>query len=335
LNASDRLTVADGGSARDGSPRSRRGGSLMPERWTLHGLNNGLIFSATYHGVSVLPRAVSYAIGDAGTWLAWRLMRRTREAIADNLRAIFPDQPEAALEQRALLTFRAYARDVIDFIRAIRAPEDERRLAFDFPLEARQRLQAAHAEGRGVILVTGHYGNWEIGSLIMRRTLRLPLTIIAMAEASPVVNRIRHDMRRATGADTLDVRQSLDTALQIKRRLNEKCVVAMLTDRHLGRDRVRVTLLGRDAWFLRTPALMGLLTGAPLMPCFIERTGRGRFEVSSGTAIHVSAELPRDQAIRDAAQRIADQLGERARLHPHYWYHFYRYWDAQRDSPAG
>jgi KDO2-lipid IV(A) lauroyltransferase len=324
LNASDPVVDVDGGARRDGG--------LIPRRWTLHGLNNGLILAATYHGVSVLPRAVSYAIGDAGTWLAWRLMRRTREAIADNLRAIFPDQREQALERRALLTFRAYARDVVDFIRAIRAPEDERRLVFDFALDARQRFEAAYAEGRGVILVSGHYGNWEMGSLIMRRTLRLPLTILAMPDASPVVNRIRHDMRRATGADTLEVRQALDTALQIKRRLNEKCVVAMLTDRHVGRDRVRVTLLGRDAWFLRTPALMGLLTGAPLMPSFIERTGSGRFEVSNGTAIHVSTELPREEAIRDASQQFADQLGERARLHPQYLYHFYRYWEAQRDS---
>jgi lauroyl/myristoyl acyltransferase len=323
LNASDPLVVVDGGAGRGGAP--------VPQRWTLHGLNNGLIFAATYHGVSVLPRAASYAIGEAVTWLAWRLMRSTREAIADNLRAIFPDQREETLERRSLLTLRAYARDIIDFIRAVRAPEDERRLVIDFPLEARQRFQAAHAEGRGVILVTGHYGNWEAGSLILRRTLHLPLTIVAMAEASPTVNRIRHDMRRAIGADTLEVRQSLDTALQIKRRLTENSVVAMLADRHLGRDRVQVTLLGRDAWFLRTPALLGLLTGAPLVPCFIERTGSGRFDVFCGTAIHVSTALPRDQAIREAAQRFADQLGERARLHPHYWYHFYRYWDAQRE----
>jgi lauroyl/myristoyl acyltransferase len=325
LNASDPVVAVHGAARRDGGQ--------IPRRWTLHGLNNGLIFAATYYGVSVLPRAVSYAIGDAGTWLAWRLTRRTREAIADNLRPILPDQDERALERRALLTFRAYARDIIDFIRAIRAPEDERRLVYDFALEAQERFQAAYAEGRGVILVSGHYGNWEIGSLILRRTLRLPLTIVAMAEVSPVVNRIRHDMRRATGAETLGVRQSLDTALQIKRRLNERWVVAMLTDRHVGRDRVRVTLFGRDAWFLRTPALMGLLTGAPLMPSFIERTGSGRFEVHTGTAIHVSTELPRDEAIREATQRFADQLGERARLHPDYWYHFYRYWDSQRESP--
>ena len=58
-----------------------------PRRWNLHGLNNGLIFSATYHGVRVLPRAVSYAIGDPGTWLAHKQKPQTRAALADTLRS--------------------------------------------------------------------------------------------------------------------------------------------------------------------------------------------------------------------------------------------------------
>src|SRR5258705_2523130 len=94
----------------------------MPRRWTLHGLNNGAIFGATYRGVGVLPRSISYAIGRAGSWLAWRVHRRTREAIADNLRAMFPDEPQAALERRARVTLRAYTEDVIDFLRALGAP---------------------------------------------------------------------------------------------------------------------------------------------------------------------------------------------------------------------
>ena len=153
-----------------------------------------------------------------------------------------------------------------------------------------------------------------------------------MAEASPEVNRIRHEIRERLGVDTIEVRQSLDTALQIRRRLADNQIVAMLMDRHLGRDRVEVTLLGRPAWFLRTPALMGYLTGAPLMPCFIERASPGRFTVHLGEPIRVSRDLPRDEAIQRAAQQFADQLAARVRQHPEHWYHFYRYWDAQRDS---
>ena len=66
---------------------------------------------------------MSYAIGTIGTWLAWTLMRTCRAAVADNLRAIFPDETEAQLQRRALATFRAYAFDSIDFLRAIDASD--------------------------------------------------------------------------------------------------------------------------------------------------------------------------------------------------------------------
>ncbi len=310
---------------------SERQGAV-PRRWTLHGLNNGLIFSATCRGVAVLPRSVSYGIGHVGTWLAWRLMGRTREAVADNLRAVFPDETERELQRRALTTLRAYAQDVIDFICALKASNQEARDLFSVRAEDVQLIRDLLARNRGIILVTGHYGNWEIGSVFLRRVVDLPLTIVAMAEASEEVNRIRREIRESLGTDTIEVRKSMDTALQIRRRLADNRIVAMLMDRHLGRDRVEVSFLGRTAGFLRTPALMAYLTGASLLPCFIERVGRARFSVQSGTPIEVSREGSRDDAIRDAAQRFANQLDERIRAHPNNWYHFYPYWKAQAED---
>jgi KDO2-lipid IV(A) lauroyltransferase len=304
----------------------------LPRRWTLHGLNNGAIFSATCRGVSFLPRSVSYGIGDVGTWLAWRLMEGTRLALADNLRALFPDATDHELQRRALRTLRAYARDVIDFLRALDATGDQARDLFSARPRDEQLFQDLLARKRGVILVTGHYGNWEIGSVFMRRVFPLPLTIVAMAEANEEVNRIRRDIRERLGVDTIEVRKSLDTPLQIRRQLAENRIVAMLMDRHLGRDRVEVSLLGRRAWFLRTPALMAYLTGAPLVPCFIERIGRARFSVQPGEPIFVARDGTREDAIRAAAQQFADQLGARIRRNPHHWYHFYPYWKAQEDD---
>jgi len=308
---------------------SRPGGET-PRAWTRHGLNSGLIFSATLRGVTILPRQVSYAIGDAGTWLAWRLMNETRAAIRDNLGAVFADESESALERRALLTFRAYARDVIDFLRALRATDDELQGMFEFRREEAQMFRDLLANGRGIILVSGHYGNWEVGSVFLRRVIDLPLTVMAMAEASPEGNRIRREIRDGLGVDTIEVRKSLDTALQIRRRLADNRIVAMLMDRHIDRDRVEVSLLGHRAGFLKTPALMGFLSGAPLVPCFIERLGSARFTVRAGEPIIVSTALPREDAIQHATQQFADQLSARIRAHPNYWYHFYPYWRATR-----
>jgi lauroyl/myristoyl acyltransferase len=306
-------------------------GVLPSPRWTLHGLNNGVIFGVMCSVVGALPRRLTYAIGDISMWLAWRLMGQTRAAIADNLQAIFPDEPAASRERRALDTLRAYARDVVDFVRAIGATDNARRQLFDFTPEHARLFETLLAQGQGIILVSGHYGNWEIGSVLMR-VFNLPLTIVAMAEANPEVNRRRRELRDHLGADTIEVRKSIDTALQIRRRLGDNRIVAMLMDRHFGRDRVEVTLAGRRAWFHKTPALMGLLSGAPLVPCFIERTGPERFSASPGEPIVVDRHLPREEAIQRAAQEFADQLNQRLHLHPEYWYQFYRYWDSQREG---
>jgi lauroyl/myristoyl acyltransferase len=306
----------------------------VPRRWTLHGLNNGRIFGATRFGVRVLPRVVSYAIGHVGTWIAWRTMASSRAAIADNLSAIFPGESRPALERRALETFRSYARDVIDFLRALSASGNDAGEVFGVTEPQLDFFNDLRAQGRGIILVTGHFGNWEVGGVLFRM-LRLPLTVVAMAEADPTVNRIRLEIRDQIGAETIEVRQSLDTALQIRRCLGENRVVAMLVDRHYGRDRVPVTLFGRRAWFLRTPFVMGHVTGAPVLPCSVERRGPGRFAIHPGAPIYLDTNVPRDEAIARAAQLVADGLEHRIREHPEFWYQFYRYWDAQRDAYDG
>jgi lauroyl/myristoyl acyltransferase len=310
------------------------GRDTLPRRWTLHGLNNGTIFNATLRSVGALPRRVSYAIGKGVMWLAWRLMGETRRAVADNIRAIFPDDSQRALERRAHAMLDAYARDVIDFIRALGASAAEQQALFDYQAEDAQLFSDLLARGNGLILVAGHYGNWEVGSVFLRRIVSLPLTIMVKAEPDAEVNRLRREIRERLGVETIEVRQSLDTALQIRRRLAANQVVAMLMDRHLGRDQVEVQFLGRPAWFLKTPPLMGFMTGAPLVPCFIERTGPGRFRVRSGVPILVARDRPREEAIAIAAQDFADQLSARVRAHPEFWYHFYGYWHAQRQASA-
>ena len=297
--------------------------------WAHHRLNSGLIFRWTCKGVGVLPLAVSYAIGHVGTWLAWRTMPRTRAAVAGNLSAIFPDESRRDLERRALSTIRSYANDVIDFLRALDAPEQELALLADVVDRDRQLFKDLLREGRGLILVTGHYGNWEIGGVLMRRLFDLPLTVVTMPEVSPEVDRLRRSIRERLGIESIEVRRSLDTPLRIARELRENRIVAMLMDRHVDRDRVDVSFLGRTAAFLRTPAMMAYLTGSPLVPCFIERMSPGKFRLRPGEPIVVTRDGRREDAIQEAAQRFAEQLEVRIRRHPQYWYQFYGYWDSQ------
>ena len=306
-------------------------GAARPSWSDNAGINNGRIFRWTCAGVATLPTLVSYAIGWMGTAIAYRAMGDVSRALAENLQRVRPDLPARALNRLALATYRSYAIDVIDFLRSVSlSPRERDRL---FILEGRDRFDAARSAGRGLILVAGHYGNWELGAVVMHH-YRYPLDVVAMPEPDPVVNDIRRRMRASLGVRTIEVRQSLDTALQIRRRLADNATVAMLMDRHVGRDRVRVRFFERDAWFLRTPALLGYLSGAPLVPCFIERQLDGRFLVLPGAPIHVDRALERDAAVRHAAQAFASALEARIRERPTLWYQFYPYWRMQDAASA-
>jgi KDO2-lipid IV(A) lauroyltransferase len=303
-------------------------GAELRAAWTRHFFNTGTAFRAMYALATHLPCPVSRALAFGGTRVAHAVLPGTKAAVIDNFRGAFPDLGGAELKALALRTYHSYSNDVLDMFRSVPlSPAASFRLFEDVELGESAFTQALGG-GKGVILVTGHFGNWEIGGALMR-ALDLPMTIVAMREASEEINRLRVEFRQRFGADTIEVRQSMDTALQIRRRLADNRIVAMLMDRYVERDRVPVTFFGRRAYFLRTPPLLAYMTGAPLLPCSVVRLPSGRFRVRPGTPILVSRELDRETAVQQAAQAFADQLEGCIRETPHAWYQFYPFWKAQ------
>ena len=274
-------------------------------------------------------------IGTIGTWLAWTLMRTCRAAVADNLRAIFPDETEASpAAAGARDTFRAYAFDSIDFLRALDAPDDDTTL-FDHTSESHELFERLLAEGRGIIVVTGHCGNWEMGSVLMRRT----------------VGRTAHDRRHGRGEPRRQSHPQLDSRASGRRDAGGAAVARYRASdppaprrqpdgRHADGPAPRPRSRGGDA--PRPARVVSAHAGAAELPdrraacCRASSIASQPGGSPSISAIRfASRAISRDEAIQRAAQQFADQLGERLRQHPEHWYHFYRYWDAQRDSYEG
>lgn len=297
-------------------------------RWAEHALNNGLIFGATYHGVSRMPARVSYSIGKLGTWLACKSMRRVTSAVKSNLREVFPDRTEAELDSLALLTYRSYAYDTIDFIRSLSRPVDELEAKIvDLDRGIFERLLG---EEKGILLVAAHFGSWELGAVILRKLLGYPLTMVALPEPDENVNRIRTEMRTSLGVELLEVRQGIDTPLQIRRQLADNRIVGMLLDRHVGRDHVAVDFCGKTAHFLKTPALLSYLSGAPMLPAWVVRHADGRFRCLFDEPVYAERDgSDREATLRRATQTMADRLAAKVHEYPHLWYQFYPFWQSQ------
>jgi lauroyl/myristoyl acyltransferase len=133
-------------------------------------------------------------------------------------------------------------------------------------------------------------------------------------------------MRDSLGIETLEIGQMLEASLRIRRLLADNRIVAMLLDRSLGRDRVDVSFFGRQTGFLRTPAMIGYLSRAPLLPAFMIRHADGRFSGSMGDPIVVNPTDSPEVSVRAATQAFATQLERQISANPHLWYQFYPYW---------
>jgi lauroyl/myristoyl acyltransferase len=310
------------------SRRELRAGRSSLGRWHAGALNNRLVFGATYQGVTRLPRWCSYRIGDAGTWLAYHLMRRGTTSLIDNFRGVRPWAAERELKQLARQTYRTYARDTIDFIRSLemRPEQLEATVAYDNACV----LDPLLALGRGVILVGGHFGNWELGGIALRQFKRCAVAVVGRPEPSPAVGALRRRMREQFGIESIEIGHMLETALLLRRVLAANTVVAMLIDRHFGRDRIDVTFFGRQTPFVRSPALIARISGAPLLPASMIRQADGRFVGWFGTPVYVDAAEQGDAPLHRATQAVAAQLESQIREYPHLWYQFYSYWERSR-----
>jgi len=293
-------------------------------RWHAGSLNNGVFIRAMYGLVRQLPRGACYQIAHPWTWVAYRLMRQGTRALLGNLRVVRPDASERELRQLALLTYRSYAQDFVDFVRALSMRREE----FE-PLIAGfdgHRFDELLADGRGVIVAGGHFGNWELGGLVIRLLRGLPLAVVGRPEPSAAVNELRRQLREAFGIETIEIGRMLDTALRIRRVLSGNGVVGMLLDRHIGRDQVEVTFFGRPTPFSRSPAMMAYLSGAPILPSFVIRKPDHRFDAICGRPIRPDTTRPADEAVRQMTQAFAAELEAKIRAYPHLWYQFYPYW---------
>ncbi len=288
-------------------------------RWHLHGLNTGAVFGLAHWGVRHFPRALSDLIGRTGSWLTFHLAKTTTAALIANQRVVTPGLSEPERRALALRTYRTYTAEVGDLFRGLSMTRHEL-AAFESPLTT---LHGLKGDGKGVLLVTGHLGNLELGAVLLRVRHDLRLTVVVLPEPDPSVNEQRRRMRASIGIETLEVRDAADGALSIRQRLADNQVVVIVCDRALGRDRINVEFFGRRTGFLRSPALLSYLTGAPMVPSFILRQPDGRYLGSAAEPIRVVRNGDFNANVQSAMQAFASILEAKVAAHPHLWYQFY------------
>jgi len=270
--------------------------------------------------VHVAPRAVIDACGSALGGAFYLLDRRHRRVALENVAAAFPGR--AVSEQRAIVrgAFAHFGRllfAVLEF--ATLAPEA---MLARVEFEGEDRVRLAHAQNKGVLFVTGHFGFWELQAMV--HALRLPpMAVLARTLDNRALNDLLERIRTRTG-NTVVYRQG--TMRRVMRVLQAGQGVGVLIDQHLlSRDAIYVDFFDRPAATTSAVAALAIRTGAPVVPLFALPLGGGRYRMIYEHPVEPPAGEDA-AAVREFTQRCTDILEMYVRRHPQLWLWMHRRW---------
>jgi KDO2-lipid IV(A) lauroyltransferase len=191
-----------------------------------------------------------------------------------------------------------------------------------------EHLHAALAGGRGVFILTGHCGNWEL--LAARISREVPVTGLARAMANPLVDATVEAQRHAAGARTMNAR---DSARGVLRLLHRGEAVGMLLDQNaLRSERVFVPFLGRPAATNFGLAMLALKSGAPVLPAFSARGADGRHRAWIGAPIPFAEAGDRAARIGVSTARYTAAIESYVRRYPEQWFWVHDRWKRAPDA---
>jgi lauroyl/myristoyl acyltransferase len=195
-------------------------------------------------------------------------------------------------------------------------------------------LEQALTEGRGAIIVTGHFGNWDVAA---RRLLAYgrPVSVVMAQEVNPSISEYIRQMREVGDIRIVFSDASLFSSLSLVHALRRNEVVAMQLDRTnaFGRT-VRAPFFGEPAEFAAGPFHLARVARSPILSAFAPRVARRHYSVRFGGAYEVPHTARGERVAPIAAQVVAD-FERFVREYPLQWFQFSAFWGEQAEGASG
>jgi Kdo2-lipid IVA lauroyltransferase/acyltransferase len=275
--------------------------------------------------IAVLPRGFVLALGRAVGRLVYHLDGRHRAIASANLTRAFGDTLTAKeREKTALQSFENFVRSIFDALKT--AGWSPARLMSIIDVEGYEHLEKAAREGRGVLLFTAHYGNWEM--VIPPFAGRIPFHIIARPLDNPLIDR---DVLKARSRRGGTIINKFGAGRPILRALGRNEAIGILIDQNvLRREAVFVDFFGTSAATTPALAVFHLRTEAPILPmyCVPSAGNRYRFRIEPPVAIP-STSGDEDADVLKITGICTKMIEETIRRNPSFWLWVHKRWQSR------
>jgi Kdo2-lipid IVA lauroyltransferase/acyltransferase len=279
----------------------------------------------------LLPVAALLWWARVSSGVIYRFLGPVRRAHRHNARYLLPDADPAARQAMGKAVFQSFARFFVEMLTAHRRPvAGEEGYAMEH-MRGGEHWEAARALGKGVIALTLHMGNYELGARLVAR-LHPRVAVVFNRDPIGIFEQLRSRHRTTQGIEEIVIDDSPLFGVSAMRVLREDGVVVACADQGFPHERGRsYDFLGGRAPFIPWPARVALATGAPLLPSVVVRDETGNYTVEMASPVLPRPGVDADQLM----QELVCAFEPFVRRYPDQWLIIHRYWEHDPDTSSG
>jgi KDO2-lipid IV(A) lauroyltransferase len=269
----------------------------------------------------LLPRRAGLALFARLGALSGRCFARDRRRAVENLAVAFPDAPAAFRRALAAAMFKTLGRNAYEFLR-LEGSSPQRLRELVARIDGMGHFLDAHRRGKGVIVITGHIGCWELLPAHFV-ALGYPVSVVARRMKIGRLNDRLVRSRGSVGVTTLD---RDDSPRPMFEALERGEILGVLIDQHTRVAGLWVPFFDRPAYTPTAVAKIALATGAAIVPMGIFMDARGRHTVRVLPEVGAGRSGSREEMVRSITAACSLAVEHLIRIDPKQWVWFHHRW---------
>ncbi len=282
-----------------------------------------------------LPLKVAYKIAVFFSDIHYIFADKDRAAVQANLKAIFPEKTDREIWRIRIRMFRNFAKYLVDFFRY--AKLDKEYIKNNIRVEDAHYFDQALSSGKGVIVLSAHIGNWELGAVVIA-LLGYDFWVVALEHKHKKINSFFDAQRKSKGINVISFNKAVRQSINI---LKENKLLALVGDRDFTKEGGTViNFFGKPMSFPKGPAALSLKTGAAIVPGFMIRNEDDSFTLKINPPIDLTLQEEKlhssdsknsfskmsEKDLQELTKRYTIIIEEYIKKYPDQWYMFRKFW---------
>lgn len=267
-----------------------------------------------------VPLKAAYRIAEFFSDMHYLFAFKDRAATKQNLKVIFPDLSNREIRRIRIRMFRNFAKYLVDFFRFEKL--DVEYINKKVRVENIHHFKDALSKGKGVIALTAHLGNWELGGVVIALQ-GYSLWAVALPHKHKMVDRFFNRQRESKGMHVIPLGRAVRACLNL---LKENKLIALVGDRDFTERGLVMDFFGKPALFPEGPAAFALKSGASIVPGFMLRNKNDTFTLKIEKPVDYVITGDKEKDLRNLMSSYKKIIEDYIRRYPDQWYMFRKFW---------